>query len=314
MNPLSPIQTFYRYFPVSNRDRLWGFHITTAGESRIPPHVAYPPVGHPEGFAFDWTKGRALESYTIVYIACRRGCFESRLGGLQRVESGNAFIIHPRVWHRYRPDPATGWQEYWVGFDGPIPRQWDEHGFFPPQNPVIKVHREDLLLNAFTTIIDTVRTAQPALQQVIAGATGHILSLLYSSRHTHLDREQEVSAAIREALHLMSTQPEAALDMRVLSRRLRVSYTWFRRSFLQHTGLSPYQYLLQLRVSKARELLSETRMTIQQVAMRSGFESEQYFCRLFKNKTGLTPGKWRQQSREPATSVSLPCGADSRSS
>jgi len=94
----------------------------------------------------------------------------------------------------------------------------------------------------------------------------------------------------------MNSQTEAPLDLQQLATELGVSYTWFRRAFLRHTGLSPYQYLLQLKVARARRLLTEPNMTIQQAATLSGFESEQYFCRLFKKKTGITPGQWRHNS------------------
>jgi AraC-like DNA-binding protein len=95
----------------------------------------------------------------------------------------------------------------------------------------------------------------------------------------------------------MNTQTETPIDLKNLSAQLHVSYTWFRRSFLQHTGLSPHQYHLQLKIARARKLLSDSSLTIQQTAYQAGFESEQYFCRLFKNKTGLTPGQWREQTR-----------------
>ncbi|OGV62056.1 MAG: hypothetical protein A2283_23545 [Lentisphaerae bacterium RIFOXYA12_FULL_48_11] len=291
-------QSFYRYFPVSKRDIKWGMYITTAGESRIPPHTPYPPSGHPKGYDFDWSKGRVLHDFTIVYISSGRGWFESKRTPKQRVESGNVIMVFPKIWHRYMPDPKTGWTEHWAGFEGAIPHALTKSKFFSPDNPIIKTGREDLLLDLFTDIVDAIKSNQPALQQVLAGATGYILSLLYSAQQSNLEGQKNVAAAIHEAIRLMNGRIESELDLKQLARKLNVSYTWFRRSFLQHTGLSPYQYLLQLRVAKARSLLAGTTMTIQQTAFHAGFESEQYFCRLFKKKTGLTPGEWREQSQK----------------
>jgi hypothetical protein len=59
--------------------------------------------------------------------------------------------------------------------------------------------------------------------------------------------------------------------------------------------MSPHQYQLQLRIGRARTLLSETTLAVKEIAFRSGFESEQYFCRLFKAKTGVSPGAWRRR-------------------
>ena len=295
--PMAKAQSFFRYFPVSERDLKWGFHVTTAGEARIPPHSPYPPCTHPKDYDFNWANGRALHDFAIVYLSGGRGWFESKHTPRQRVESGNVIMLFPGIWHRYMPDQKTGWTEHWVCFNGETPRRLAKNGFFSPEHPVLKISREALFLGLFTDVIDAIKGSQPALQQVMASATGYLLSQLYSAEQSGSAGETNVGTAIHEAIRRMNGQIGAELDLKALARELKVSYTWFRRSFLQHTGLSPHQYHLQLRIARARTLLSESTLNVQQTAYQSGFESEQYFCRLFKNKTGLTPGQWREQSR-----------------
>src|SRR5262249_1541432 len=70
-------KSFYRYFPLSKRDRKWGLHVTTAGKTRIGPHEDYPPKGHPKRYDFDWAHGRILHDHQAVYISKGRGWFES---------------------------------------------------------------------------------------------------------------------------------------------------------------------------------------------------------------------------------------------
>ena len=287
------VHTFFRYFPVSERDRRWGLYLTTAGESRIPPGFAYPPAGHPGAYQFDWRKGRVLQEYQIVYISSGQGRLEA--GQTRwRIGSGSCFLLYPGTWHRYRPDPRTGWHEHWVGCDGPVVRGLVRNRFFSPQRPVVRVRDEDLLLGAFSSVIDAIHVGRPALQQVAAGATLYIMSLLYSALQPGQEG-QDVTRAIHEAMRRMGDPTQETTPLPELARRLGVSYTWFRRTFVHHTGLSPHQYRLQLRVGRARALLSETSLTVKEVAYRSGFENEHYFCRLFKRKTGVAPGEWRQR-------------------
>ncbi len=295
--PATKAQHFFRYFPVSDRDLKWGFHVTTAGEARIPPNTPYPPCEHPKDYAFNWANGRALHDFALVYLSGGRGWFESEHTPRQRVESGNVIMLFPGVWHRYRPDQKTGWTEHWVGFDGETPLRLVKNGFFSPEKPVLKINREDLFLKIFADIIDSIKGNQPALQQVMASAASSLLAQLYSAEQAGTVGQTNVGTAIHEALRLMNGQLATELDLKKLAGELKVSYTWFRRSFLQHTGLSPHQYHLQLRIARARSLLTDSTLTIQQTAYQAGFESEQYFCRLFKNKTGLTPGQWREQTR-----------------
>src|ERR1041385_6882543 len=92
--------SFYRYFPISRRDKNWGLYITTAGEARIASHTVYRPSGHPKGFAFDWQHGRSLEGFALVYISSGQGNFEARHFSAA-IEPGHAFLLFPGVWHRY---------------------------------------------------------------------------------------------------------------------------------------------------------------------------------------------------------------------
>ncbi len=293
-------QTFFRYFPVSPRDRKWGLFVTTAGQSRIPPFQDYPPGGHPTNYAFNWRRGRVLADYQIVYISSGRGWFESRATGRRRVESGDVFLLFPGVWHRYAPDRETGWDEHWVGFDGTTARRLARHGFFSPAAPLLHVDREDPVRTAYGDIIDTMKRQPPALQQVLTGLASRLLTLLYSAAQTSLPADAPGAAAIHEATRRMHDDPRARFDLPALARQLHVSYTWFRRAFAQQTGLGPHQYLLQLRIARARSLLAESNWPLKEVADQSGFESEYYFCRVFKKKTGLTPGAWREHSRRKA--------------
>ncbi|MFZ2639667.1 MAG: AraC family transcriptional regulator [Verrucomicrobiia bacterium] len=291
------VQTFFRYFPVSGRDKKWGLYVTTAGQSRIPSHASYPPGGHPKDYNFDWRHGRVLADYQVVYISSGRGWFESRDIGRRRIESGDAFLLFPGVWHRYAPDRKTGWNEHWTGFDGETARRLVRNGFFSPRNPVLRVVHEDAVLGVFNGIVDAIKTHPPALQQVLAGLTAHLLALLYSTAQASLAGDTRAVAAIDEAVRLMHGDPKARFDLPELARRLHVSYTWFRRTFAQQTGMGPHQYLLQLRIARARSLLAGSNWPVKEIAAQSGFESEYYFCRVFKKKTGLTPGAWRDQSR-----------------
>jgi AraC family transcriptional regulator len=68
----------------------------------------------------------------------------------------------------------------------------------------------------------------------------------------------------------------------------------FARLFKQSFGLSPYQYILQRRVERAKSLLRGRTHSIAEVAMMCGFASQAHFHTTFKARTGVTPGAYRK--------------------
>jgi AraC-like DNA-binding protein len=74
-----------------------------------------------------------------------------------------------------------------------------------------------------------------------------------------------------------------------------VSVTHFRRLFRQFAGLPPRQYLIQRRLRLAAERLVETNDLVRQIAAQTGFHSEFYFSRLFKQTYRLSPLEYRRE-------------------
>ena len=64
---------------------------------------------------------------------------------------------------------------------------------------------------------------------------------------------------------------------------------------LNRYALSPSQYIISVRLNKAKELMRSPFLSLEAVAQESGFSSPQYFSRVFKKETGMTPYAYRKQ-------------------
>jgi transcriptional regulator GlxA family with amidase domain len=127
-----------------------------------------------------------------------------------------------------------------------------------------------------------------------------MLALLFSVQQSKLTGDDFDLQIIHKAVTLMREADEKTINIRDLARELNVSYSWFRRAFAHHTGLSPHQYYLDIRLARARNLLSQTSLLTKEIALRVGFEDAHYFCRLFHKKNGIPPGVWRERFRKNA--------------
>lgn len=82
-----------------------------------------------------------------------------------------------------------------------------------------------------------------------------------------------------------------------LARQCNISEIYFRRIFTEHYKTTPRQFIIDIRVSRAKQLLSEGALKVCAVAERCGFSNHYHFCRVFKERTGLTPTQYMKQNR-----------------
>lgn len=284
---------YFRYMRIDARAHQWGMYVTTCGRSLIAPHAgAYPPVEHPPLYDFNWEHGRSLKDYQLVYIEEGTGVLETD-HQRYRIVGGDIILLRPKLWHRYRPNQETGWREFWVGFDGPGFKSILGGPFFSSRS-VFHIREPMRILMNFEALLATAQENGAALQQTMSAQTALLLSFVYAStRPRSPAAKRESSAMVQRARELMINSETRELSLAKMADRIGTSYSSFRRTFREHTGVSPHQYRLHLKLSQARELLLKTELSVKEIAFQSGFDEEQYFCRLFKKATGMTPSIFR---------------------
>ena len=109
-----------------------------------------------------------------------------------------------------------------------------------------------------------------------------------SSRMHHLIRQA------KSLLENPAGDPPVIAD---IAAQLGLSTSRLQHAFKQHTGLSPYQYHLQLKIHRAEEMLRSGDLSVKQIAQLLQFRSVYHFSTLFKRKTGLSPSDYRRCSR-----------------
>jgi AraC family transcriptional regulator len=95
-----------------------------------------------------------------------------------------------------------------------------------------------------------------------------------------------------------------AVRLRELSAIAGLSPSRFGRVFKASTGLSPHQWQLAARITKAQELLLSDSLPLSEIALVTGFAEQSHFTRVFRNVTGSSPAAWRREHRRPDPSKS----------
>lgn len=294
------LESFRKYFTdiqltdLESTGPNWGVNVQTVGHSTHLPGRDYPDPEHPSTHVFQWENGRRLQEFQLVYVAKGRGVYEGEDTALTGVEAGTIILLFPGVWHRYKPLQETGWEEFWVGFDGHFAEYLMRQDCFDPQRPLISVGFSAEFLDIFQRLIDVLKYEGVAFRQLSSCLVIQMLGLVYSSalmKNQSRLRQEQIVQAVRFGIH---ENWEQTLDFQAIAQAQNISYEWLRKAFKKVTGTSPGQYLLNLKIEKTGQMLRETSLTISEIASKTGFESEFYFSKIFKKKTGLSPSIWRR--------------------
>lgn len=287
-----------KYMLATERDALWGLTVSTVGYEEIAPGDDYPTRGHADGYYFDLKKGRVLNEYQLLYLTEGEGIFESTNQRPIRIKEGDLFLLFPGEWHTYHPLPSRGWKSYWIGFKG---RNVDDRvraGFLSPTKPIYHVGFSSDLVHLYDEAMKTAREEAAYSQQTLAGIVNHLVGLMYSLERNrvlnkdlgHVDMVNRARLRIRESL-------ESDLTIQQVAEEMGISYSNFRKLFKEFTGIAPAMYQQELRLQRAKEMLSTTDMSIKEIAYRLNFESPDYFSSKFRMKTGRKPSDFRQEMR-----------------
>ena len=290
-------ESFVKYTNAGNLDKEWGLYLNVVGYAQIPPTLIYPPRIHPSGYFFTWEKGRVLQEYQINYITEGSGIFETSTDQFQ-VVPGSILIIRPGIWHRYKPDQNTGWNEHYIGFNGIFCENLFREGFFQGNKPVLYVGFQESLLKLFFEIVQSVKDEKTGHQQVSAANTILMLSKILSVVRNQEFAGKSIELTIRKACLFFRENLNTNVNIEKLAADLNVGYSYFRQMFRKYTGISPTQYHLSLRIQKAKDLLVSSDQSFKEISIDLGFESYFYFSRIFKEKTRESPQEFRKAHKQ----------------
>lgn len=124
----------------------------------------------------------------------------------------------------------------------------------------------------------------------------HRLSYLLHDLLGILAAKEPVSMdpCVAEAINYIQARYMEEISVEDIAEKASLSKYHFSRIFREQTGCSPHQYLISFRIRKARELIMETRLSIENIGLRCGFSSSSHFIRAFKKEMDFTPAAYRK--------------------
>ncbi|MGH3658241.1 MAG: AraC family transcriptional regulator, partial [Micromonosporaceae bacterium] len=199
------------------------------------------------------------------------------------------FWLHPGVEHVYAPD-LGGWNEWWALFAGDAADAYQRFGYIPRDHPVGQVTDAATLEVAFSALARACGPESPNADVEAAAATHQ---LIVTARRCGMPATV-TKTPVLAALLANACQPTTVSGH---ARRLGVTEAALRAATRRAAGCGPKEFILRARLSRAKELLTTTALSVVAVARRTGYDDPGYFTRLFTHRTGLSPSEFRLQQR-----------------
>ncbi|MEM8790984.1 MAG: AraC family transcriptional regulator [Pseudomonadota bacterium] len=172
---------------------------------------------------------------------------------------------------------------------------------FPIGSMLKSVHRDVVIQNLVQEMWKEGQTGGDLgalfIDSTILAITSRIVSIAVQKEH-----KERASGPLSDALFAMITDyvdsnVDTAIRMRTLANMAGANEYEFARQFKARTGLPPYQWVIERRIDKAIDLLSNTRLGLAEIAYAAGFSSQSHMNSLFKRKRGSTPLEYRADNR-----------------
>ena len=253
---------------VNEAERLLPLYAVTVGESR-PQTTIHRPTG--------------INDYQLLYTKSGVGTVRIKEEEFEVCE-GDIFILPPFTPHEYSPktDP---WNTMWITYNGAVAK-----GSFPFSADI--KHGNDF--EDFYKKISRGKTQSDWRRKSSAALYELLLCLLERegiSKYDTATREPDVSTAVQYiAEHYHET-----VELSSLAELAGLSEGHFCRVFKKYTHMRPVEYITNLRIERAKDLLLELPpKAIAEIATGVGYTSAAYFSKIFKEKTGVTPEEYRR--------------------
>lgn len=230
------------------------------------------------------------ESYNFNVIHCvfrGRGYVRAR-DQAYALGRGQAFLLAAHEPHEYGSDPEDPMGLVWVEFAGGNSAQIVQY-ILDSGGAVYGGELFEALTNLCTSILYQTNQRNPRISQIIYEMLMRMC--------TSIESDLEISTMDQKILRYINRNISAQLTLADVAREFGYNPSYFSARFSRTFGMTFSKYLLRQRMSNARYLLVTTKWPVERIAQELGFYDMSHFIQRFKAFEGVTPARYRRQSR-----------------
>ncbi|MCI8442949.1 MAG: AraC family transcriptional regulator [Provencibacterium sp.] len=237
------------------------------------------------------------QDYQLLFVAAGRALFGHDRPA-RMLPEGQVFIYRPGEPQAYSYPVEEHPDIYWIHFTGSEAADYVRPLLPDSEGKGCTVGLREDYIRLFERIIRELQLGRENYE-LLCGAYLQELFLLMGRAACEpagslSSRNRQIESVI-EQMHEQVSQNRTVEDY---ARSCHMGVCWFIRCFRAYTGYPPRQYLIRLKVNRARELLSYSSYNISEIARLVGYDNPLYFSRIFSQNMGCSPSEYRSGAGE----------------
>ncbi len=266
---------FFYHYPIIGSENRLPIYLVSLGKHDCQPYIKrgeeynFPQI-------FYCTKGVGILSYDNIKV---------------EIKTGMGFFIPANYPHEYYP-VGDVWDNHWIIPGGyGCERLLSDMGFDKPQ--VFLLNNMKLLDHFFRNMHEALMSDK--LQGNLR-ASGYLYSFLIELERCKSGARlhSKTNRAIIKCIDYIDNNYHQPITMEQLCEASGMSKQYLCRLFRSTLGTRPMEYIAKRRIQAAKELLTGTKMSIEEIVEQTGFCDSSYFCKLFRRYEGITPTQFRK--------------------
>lgn len=248
---------------------------------------------HKEKFSTERPNGSA--NYQLLYIADGKARFQIN-GKMYLLEKGNCVLYHPtdpQYYYYFLEDQPD---IYWVHFSSKEANAFLRKTGWGKEN-IYNVGVLNSYIQLFDGMIQELQLKQPFFEEELQFMMQQLLLKMGRNQIRQKTIFESYNKEVEEALRLFHLAPERDFTIKQFTKERGLNYYRFIDTFTHYVGMSPRQYIINIRMTIAKDLMTNSMFSVSEVAQLTGYENPLYFSRLFKKTWGLSPTEYREVNR-----------------